>query len=74
MWKKMYRHLNSSIYKVTEKFYFEIKQTVHFYYCLLFWLYVIIMSRMRFRVNPHLYLPECQGTSCSKQVRYMKFK
>ena len=21
-----------------------------------------------------LYLPECQGTSCSKQVRYLKFK
>ena len=39
-----------------------------------FILYNLIMSRMRFRVNLHLKLPECQGTSCSKQARHMKFK
>ena len=37
------------------------------------WLYVISMSRTRFRVNLHS-LPECQGTPCSKQTRYLKFK
>ena len=40
----------------------------------LFWLYVIIMSRTRFRVNLHtLKLPECQGNPCSKQTQYLKF-
>ena len=37
------------------------------------WLYVISMSRTRFRVNLHS-LPECQGTPCSKQTRHLKFK
>ena len=36
-------------------------------------LYVIIMSRTSFRVNPHYSLPECQGTPCSKQAPYLKF-
>ena len=36
--------------------------------------YVLVMSRTRFRVNPHSMLPECQGTPCSKQARNLKFK
>ena len=39
-----------------------------------FWLYVIIMSCMSFRVNPHSNLSECQGTPFSKQTPYLKFK
>ena len=40
-----------------------------------FRLYVIIMSRTSFRVNPHsISLHECQGTPCSKQAPYLKFK
>ena len=27
-----------------------------------------------FSVNLHSMLPECQGTSCSKQARYLKVK
>ena len=40
------------------------------------WLYVLVTSRMRFRVNPHFIvaLPECQETPCSKQARNLKFK
>ena len=39
------------------------------------WLYVLIRSRTRFRVNPHsIVFPECQGTPCSKQARNLKFK
>ena len=34
----------------------------------------LIMSRTRFRVNPHSHLPECQGTPCSKQARNRKIK
>ena len=34
-----------------------------------FWLYVLIMSRTRYRVNPH-YI----GTPCLKQARNLKFK
>ena len=37
------------------------------------WLYAIITSRMSFRVNSHS-LSECQGTPCSKQGPYLKFK
>ena len=31
------------------------------------WLYVFVISRTRFRVNPHSKLPECQGTPCNWQ-------
>ena len=38
-------------------------------------LYVVIMSRTSFRVNPHsILLPECLGTPWSKQTPYLKFK
>ena len=36
------------------------------------WLYVIIMSRTSFRVNPHPIV--CLGTPYSKQAVYLKFK
>ena len=36
--------------------------------------YVIIMSRTRFIVNLYSAVAECQGTICSKQARYLKFK
>ena len=32
------------------------------------WLYVLVMSRTRFRLNPPLQLPKCHGTPCSKQA------
>ena len=38
------------------------------------WLSVIIMSNTNFRVNLHYNLPKFQGTPCSKQVPYLKFK
>ena len=38
-----------------------------------YWLYVLVKSRTRFRVNT-LYLSECQGTPCSKQAQNLKFK
>ena len=38
------------------------------------WLYVIIMSHKSFRVTLLYNLPECQGTPCSKQAPYLKFK
>ena len=34
-------------------------------------LYVLIMSRIHFRINLHSVLPEFP---CSKQTRYLKFK
>ena len=37
-------------------------------------LYVLIMSSTRFRVIHTLQLSKCQGTPCSKQARYLKFK
>ena len=37
------------------------------------WLYVLVMSRTRFRVNPH-FIVACQGTPCSKQGRNLKVK
>ena len=38
------------------------------------WLYVLIMSRTRFRVNPHSIVAWMSGTPCSKQARNRKFK
>ena len=37
-------------------------------------LYFIIMPSAHFSVNLHSKLPECQGTPCSKQAPYLKFK
>ena len=38
--------------------------------------YIVLIKspRTHFRVNPHSVLRECQGTSCSKQARYLNFK
>ena len=39
------------------------------------WMYVIIMSRAIFRVNPHSVVhSECQGTTWSKQATSMSLK
>ena len=39
------------------------------------WPYVTVMSRTTFRVNLlSIVLPECQGTTCSKQAPHLKFK
>ena len=40
------------------------------------WLYVLVMSRTRSRVNPHfiVVLYGCQGTPCLKQVQNLNFK
>ena len=37
-------------------------------------LYVHVLSRTDFKRTDALYSPECQGTSCSKRVQYLKFK
>ena len=38
------------------------------------WLYVFIMSRIRFRVNPHSIVAWMSRFPFSKQARYLKFK
>ena len=48
------------------------KHITCFIYLLL--LYLIVMSRTRFRVILHSLLPEYQKTPCSRQSRYMMFK
>ena len=37
-------------------------------------LYVVMMSRMHFKVNPHSVFTWMSRTPCSKQVQYLKFK
>ena len=51
------------IYKYICEFSFHYKWVIS-------WLHDIIMSNTHFRVN--LWLPECQGTPCSKQAQYLK--
>ena len=56
--------------EVCYKIYLQFENVLHY-----FWLYVLIMSRTHFREWIYtLFLPEYQGTPCSKKAQYLKFK
>ena len=58
-------YMSDSVYR------FIIKKTK------IFWSYDCMFLSCHVRVSEWihtLYLPECQGTPCSKQARYLKFK
>ena len=82
-WTNLWWHtVNHSSWLIATFFVFLISK---YFYCgftrPLAWLcegydYIVLIKspRTHFRVNPHSLLRECQGTSCSKQARYLNFK